>query len=333
MTKKRILTGIRPTGRLHVGHLLGQIQLTTSLQDDYEVFEMVADVQALTDNFENPQKVHDHVKEVAIDLLASGIDPEKATIFVQSYIHQIPELTLYFANLVTVARLERNPTVKTEIAQKKELFGEGGVTYGFLGYPVNQAADITIVDADLVPVGEDQAPQIEQTRELARKFNSVYGDTLKIPDIKLSEIPRVPGLDGNAKMGKSLGNAIYLSDTPEEIQKKIMQAKTDPAKIHKDSPGNPDICMVFLYHNYFSKADVPTIETECRTGARGCVMCKKQLAENMIAALTPIREKRTYYEARPDLVMDILKAGTEKTQRIAAEVLDRVKTNMFLKHF
>lgn len=331
--KKRILTGIRPTGRLHVGHLLGQIELTKSLQDEYEVFEMVADVQALTDNFDNPQKVHDHVKEVAIDLLASGIDPEKSTIFVQSYIREIPELTLYFANLVTVARLERNPTVKTEIAQKKELFGEGGVTYGFLGYPVNQAADIMIVDADLVPVGEDQAPQIEQARELARKFNSVYGDTLKLPDIRLSDIPRVPGLDGNAKMGKSLGNAIYLSDTAEEVAKKVSQAKTDPQKIHKDSPGNPDICTVFLYHNYFSGKEVPTIAAECRSGARGCVQCKKQLAANMELVLGPIREKRAYFEARPDFVMDVLREGTKKTQLIAAEVMDRVRTNMHLKHF
>lgn len=333
MKKQRILTGIRPTGRLHIGHLLGQIQQTVALQDDYEVFEMVADVQALTDNFDNPQKVHDHVMEVAIDLLAGGIDPEKSTIFVQSQIHQIPELTLYFANLVTIARLQRNPTVKTEIAQKKELFGEGGVTYGFLGYPVNQAADITIVDADLVPVGDDQLPQIEQTRELVRKFNSIYGPVLKEPEHKISETPRVPGLDGNAKMSKSLGNAIYLSDTPEEIAKKVMQAKTDPQKIHKDSPGNPDICTVFMYHQYFSGAEAQAIESECRTGARGCVMCKKQLAENISRALAPIREKRAYYEARPDLVRDILREGTKKTYAIAQEVIERVHQHMFLKHF
>lgn len=333
MAKKRILTGIRPTGKLHIGHLFGQIQQTVALQDEYDVLEMVADVQALTDNFDNPRKVHDHVIEVAIDLLSSGIDPEKATLFVQSQIPQIPELTLYFANLVTIARLERNPTVKTEIAQKKELFGEGGVTYGFLGYPVNQAADITIFDADLVPVGEDQAPQLEQTRELARKFNSIYGETLVVPEMRLSETPRIPGLDGNAKMGKSLGNAVYLSDTPEDIQKKVMQAKTDPQKIHKDSPGNPDICTVFQYHSFFSTPNLTTIDGECRSGARGCVMCKKQLAENMIAALAPIREKRAYYEAHPDVVMDILREGTKRARTIAAEVLDRVHSNMHLKHF
>lgn len=333
MAKKRILTGIRPTGRLHVGHLLGQIEQTKQLQDEYEVFEMVADVQALTDNFDNPRKVHDHVIEVAYDLLASGIDPEKATIFIQSQIPQIPELTLYYANLVTIARLQRNPTVKTEIAQKKELFGEGGVTYGFLGYPVNQAADITIFDADLVPVGEDQLPVIEQTRELVRKFNSIYGPTLKEPQHKLSEVPRVPGLDGNAKMGKSLGNAVYLSDSAEEVAKKVMQAKTDPQKIHKDSPGNPDICTVFAYHGYFSKQDLPVIEAECRTGARGCVQCKRQLVDNMEAVLAPIRERRAYFESRPDFVMDVLREGTKKAERIAAEVLDRVHTNMHLNHF
>lgn len=333
MAQKRILTGTRPTGRLHIGHYLGKIKQTIELQKEHEVFDMIADVQALTDNFDNPKKVHDNVMEVALDLLSTGSDPERSTIFIQSMIPQIPELTLYFANLVTIARLERNPTVKTEIAQKKELFGEGGVTYGFLGYPVNQAADITIFDADLVPVGDDQLPQIEQTRELVRKFNSIYGPTLKEPDAKISETPRVPGLDGNAKMGKSLGNAIYLADTPEEIQKKVMQAKTDPQKIHKDSPGNPDICTVFLYHTLFSGAEVPTIEAECRTGARGCVMCKKQLADNIINALAPIREKRAYYEARPDLVHDILQAGTKRAYDVAAEVLDRVKTSMFLKHF
>lgn len=333
MSKKRILTGIRPTGRLHIGHLLGQIQQTASLQDEYDVLEMVADVQALTDNFHDPKKVHNHVVEVAIDMLAGGIDPNKSTIFIQSQIPQIPELTLYFANLVTVARLERNPTVKTELAQKKELFGEGGITYGFLGYPVNQAADITMFDADFVPAGADQAPIIEQTRELARKFNSIYGPTLKEPEHMISETPRVPGLDGDAKMSKSLGNAIYLADSSEELAKKVMKAKTDAQKIHLDSPGNPDICTVFLYHQYFSKPSVQTIDGECRTGARGCVQCKRELISNMDAFLTPIREKREYFAARPDEVMDILKSGTVRAEQIAAEVLDRVHTNMHLKYF
>lgn len=333
MNKKRILTGIRPTGRLHIGHLLGQIQQTAALQEEYDVLEMVADVQALTDNFHDPKKVHKHVLEVAIDMLAGGIDPEKSTVFIQSQIPQIAQLTIYYANLVTIARLQRNPTVKTELAQKKDVFGEGGVTYGFLGYPVSQAADITIFDADLVPAGDDQAPIIEQTRELARKFNSIYGVTLKEPEHMISETPRVPGLDGNAKMSKSLGNAIYLADSSEEIAKKVMQAKTDAQKIHKDSPGNPDICTVFQYHQYFSRQNVQGIADECRTGARGCVQCKRELAANMDAFLTPIRERREYYAARPDVVMDILKTGTLRAERIAAEVLDRVHSNMHLKHF
>ncbi|PIV90930.1 tryptophan--tRNA ligase [Candidatus Gracilibacteria bacterium CG17_big_fil_post_rev_8_21_14_2_50_48_13] len=333
MAKKRILTGIRPTGRLHIGHLVGQIALTKSLQDEFDVFEMIADTQALTDNFHDPKKVHDHVLEVAIDVLAGGIDPEKSTIFVQSHIPAIPEMTVYFSNLVTIARLMRNPTVKTEIAQKKEVFGEGGVTFGFLGYPVSQAADITAFDADLVPAGDDQAPIIEQAREIVRKFNSIYGPTLKEPEHRMSAIPRLPGLDGNQKMGKSLGNGIFLADSLEEMSKKVMQGKTDPEKIHKDSPGNPDICTVFLYHSHFSGEAAPTIATECRKGERGCVQCKRELITHMDSFLAPLREKRDYFAARPDFVMDVLKEGTQKANAVANEVLERVRTNMHLRYF
>ena len=221
--KKRILTGDRPTGRLHIGHYFGSLKKRVEMQNsgEYEPYILIADVQALTDNFNNPEKVRKNVREVAMDYLSVGIDPEKSTIYIQSMIPETAELTVFYSNLVTIARLQRNPTVKTEIAQKRDLFGES-VTYGFLGYPVSQAADITAFEGELVPVGEDQAPLIEQCKEIVRKFNSIYGeDILKEPEIVLSEGKRIKGLDGNEKMGKSLGNAIYLSDTPEEITKKI----------------------------------------------------------------------------------------------------------------
>lgn len=226
-----ILTGLRPTGNLHLGHYFGAGQNYVKLQNDYDFYLEIADVQALTDNFNNPDKVRTNVYEITKDLLAIGIDPDKVHIFIQSKIPEIAELTVFYSNLVTVARLERNPTVKTEIAQKKELFGNDGesITYGFLGYPVSQAADITAFDGEKVPVGDDQLPLIEQCREIVRKFNSIYGEVLKEPEQVLSNTTRVKGLDGNDKMGKSLGNAIYLVDDEETITKKIMSAVTDPS--------------------------------------------------------------------------------------------------------
>ena len=271
--EKIILTGDRPTGRLHIGHYVGSLRRRVQLQNSGEfdkIFIMIADAQALTDNFENPEKVRQNIIEVALDYLSVGIEPEKSTIFIQSMIPEIAELTVFYSNLVTIARLERNPTVKTEIAQKRELFGES-VTYGFLGYPVSQAADITAFKGEIVPAGEDQEPLIEQCREIVRKFNNIYGDVLKEPQIVLSNQKRIKGLDGNEKMGKSLGNAIYLSDTPEEITKKVMSAVTDPGRIKKDDLGNPDICMVAYYHNLFTnEEDCKTACEECKGGKRGC---------------------------------------------------------------
>ena len=333
--KKRSLTGDRPTGRLHIGHYFGSLQNRVKMQEDdsIERFVMIADVQALTDNFNNPQKVRDNVYQVLLDYLSVGIDPEKTTIFLQSMIPELAELTVYYSNLVTIARLERNPTVKTEIAQKKDVFGES-VTYGFLGYPVSQAADITAYEGELVPVGEDQLPLIEQCREIVRKFNSIYGETLKEPKAVLSSNKRIKGLDGNEKMGKSLGNAIYLSDSEEEITKKVMGAVTDPGRIKKDDLGNPDICMVAYYHDLFTNPeDVKIVCQECREGKRGCVACKKQLAANIIKKLEPIREKRKYYEERPELLDEILINGTKKAQEIAKETMRKVKANMKLNYF
>lgn len=329
--KKTILTGLRPTGNLHLGHLFGAGQNYVKLQDDYDFYLEIADVQALTDNFNNPEKVRKNVTEITIDLLSIGLDPNKVNFFIQSKIPEIAELTVYYSNLVTVARLQRNPTVKTEIAQKKELFGNDGesITYGFLGYPVSQAADITAFNGELVPVGEDQLPLLEQCREIVRKFNFIYGETLKEPQAILSETKRVKGLDGNEKMGKSLGNAIFLNDTEETIQKKVMGAITDPQKIKKDDPANPDVCMVYYYHNLVnSKGNVKTVCQECKKGARGCVQCKKELIKAMTEFLKPIQEKRKYYEEHPEEVKEILNSGTKKAKEKAEEQMKKVKQAM-----
>ena len=335
MEKKRILTGDRPTGRLHIGHYFGSLKKRVEMQNsgEYDPYILIADVQALTDNFNKPEKVRKNVREVMLDYLSVGIDPEKTTIYIQSMVPETAELTVFYSNLVTIARLQRNPTVKTEIAQKKELFGES-VTDGFLGYPVSQAADITAFEGELIPVGEDQEPLIEQCREIVRKFNSIYGDTLIEPQAVLSKEGRIKGLDGNEKMGKSLGNAIYLSDTPEEITKKVMGAVTDPNRIRKDDLGNPDICMVAYYHNLFTdKEEYDNICKECRAGKRGCVACKKELANNIINYLAPIREKRKYYEERPELVDKLLMEGTEKARKVAKETMKKVKKAMKLDYF
>lgn len=333
--RKRILTGDRPTGRLHIGHYFGSLKKRVEMQNsgEYDMYILIADVQALTDNFNNPEKVRNNVRQLAMDYLACGIDPSKTTIYIQSMIPETAELTVYYSNLVSIARLERNPTVKTELAQKRDVFGES-VTYGFLGYPVSQAADITTFEGELVPAGEDQEPLIEQAREIVRKFNSIYGDVLVEPKIVLSEGKRIKGLDGNEKMGKSLGNAIYLSDTEEEITKKVMSAVTDPNRIKKDDLGNPDICMVAYYHNLFTNSeDVKTVCEECKAGKRGCVACKKQLAKNIIEYLRPIREKRKYYEDNIELVDKILKEGTEKARKTAKETMRKVKNAMKLDYF
>lgn len=294
----------------------------------------IADVQALTDNFNNPDKVRKNVKELTLDLLACGIDSDKATIFIQSYIPEIAEATIYYSNLVTISRLYRNPTVKIEIKQKKELFGNSeSVTYGFLGYPVSQAADITMFDGELVPVGEDQLPLLEQCREIVRKFNSIYGNTLVEPEALLSKTTRIKGLDGNEKMGKSLGNAIYLIDDLDTISKKIMSAVTDPNKIRKDDKANPDVCMVYYYHKLVNQDNLETVCQECKNGSRGCVACKKELINKMMEFLKPIQDKRKYYEENIDVVDNILKEGTLKAQKYAKNKMKLVRENMKIDYF
>ena len=330
--KKTILTGLRPTGNLHLGHYFGAGQNYLNLQDEFDFYLEIADVQALTDNFNNPEKVRKNVYEITKDLLAIGVNPDKVHFFIQSKIPEIAELTVFYSNLVTVARLERNPTVKTEIAQKKEQFGNDGesITYGFLGYPVSQAADITAFDGEVIPVGDDQLPLLEQCREIVRKFNSIYGDTLKEPEQYLSNVSRVKGLDGNDKMGKSLGNAIYLVDDNETIKRKVMGAVTDPNKIKKDDPANPDICMVYYYHKLVNKdkENLNTICSECKKGNRGCVQCKKELIEKMNEFLKPIQERRRYYDEHPRKVQEILDKGTTEARNKAKEQMKKVKKAM-----
>ena len=330
--KKTILTGDRPTGQLHIGHLFGSLLNRVKLQSDYDTYIMVADVQALTDNFNDPEKVRKNVMEVVLDNLAVGINPKKSTIFIQSLIPEIAELTVFYSNLVNINRLQRNPTVKEEIKHKKELFKDS-VTYGFLGYPISQAADITAFGADLVPVGEDQLPMLEQTKDIVKKFNNIYGETLKIPEALVGTFGRVRGLDGNSKMSKSLNNAIYIADSPEIIENKIKKAFTDPKKIKLNDNGHPENCSVYYYHQIFNSPNIKKIKNECQKGERGCVQCKKELTENIITFLKPIREKRKYYENNPKLVDEIIKNGTKKAKKRAEETLKKVKEKMKLNYF
>ncbi|MCX7928745.1 MAG: tryptophan--tRNA ligase [Patescibacteria group bacterium] len=330
--KKRILTGDRPTGKLHLGHYVGSLENRVKLQDEYEQFVLIADVQALTDNFDNPQKVRGNVREVVMDNLAVGLDPQKTTFLIQSLIPEIAELTVFYLNLVTLERALRNPTVKNEIKQKE--FGKS-VPAGFALYPISQAADITVFDADLVPVGEDQLPMIEQTREIVRKFNSLYGDTLHEPEALVGDVPRLVGTDGNAKMSKSLGNCIYLSDTPKEVYKKVMSMYTDPQRKHATDPGKVEGNPVFIYHDAFNpnKDEVENFKLRYREGRIGDVEVKKRLAEVINNFLSPICERRKYYEENPDEVEKILKRGTAKAREVAMETMKKVRRSMRIDYF
>lgn len=325
---KRILTGDRPTGPLHLGHFAGSLRNRVKLQNDYDTFIIVADVQALTTHWQTPELLGNHVREVALDNIAAGLDPEKVSIFVQSMVPQIAELTVLFGLYTTVSRLRHNPTIKTEAKQ----YGFTDMTYGFLGYPVSQAADILFCRADLVPVGEDQLPHVEVTRFVARRFNELYSEVFPEPNAMVSEISRLIGLDGNAKMSKSLGNAIYLKDEPSEIKKKVMSAVTDPARIHKTDPGHPDICTIFAYHKAFNTEEVPEIEECCKKGTIGCVACKKNLMKKLEETLAPIRERRAEYD-KPGVIDDILRAGTERAVAAGSETLEMVRSAMHIDYW
>lgn len=329
---KRILTGDRPTGKMHLGHFVGSLKNRVKLQDSYDQFIEIADVQALTDNFDNPQKVRDGVKNVLLDYLSIGIDPKKSTIFIQSQIPEIAELTVFYLDLVTLERVLRNPTVKEEIKQKGF---EKNIPAGFAMYPISQAADITAFNADLVPVGEDQLPMIEQTREIVRKFNSLYGETFVEPEALIGEVKRLPGIDGNTKMGKSLGNAIYLSDSEEELKKKIMSMYTDPTRIHPTDPGKVEGNPVFIYHDVFNpnKAEVEDLKERYKTGKVGDVEVKEKLFVALNEFLKPIREKRKEFEGKDELLNQILIDGTTKAREVAAQTMLKVKKAMKLDYF
>lgn len=326
-TKKRILTGDRTTGKLHLGHYVGSLKTRVELQDSYDEFILLADIQALTTHFNNPQLINSSIYDVAIDNLSVGLDPNKVTFVQQSQVSSIAELTIFYSMIVTVNQLRHNPTIKTE-AQN---YGYEDITYGFLGYPVSQTADITFCNADLVPVGEDQIPHIELSRKIVRKFNKLYGTNITQPQVKLSKVGRLSGLDGNAKMGKSMGNAIYLSDTPEQVWKLIRKAVTDPARIRTDIPGHPEICNVYKYHEIFNPSEAAEIYEGCSTGKLGCFDCKKRLNVVLNELLEPFREKRAYYENHMDQVKEIIVEGTRKANRIGNENLEIIKEKMFLK--
>ncbi len=330
--KKRILTGDRPTGPLHLGHYIGSLKQRLELQDKYETYILIADVQALTDNFETPEKVSKNVLEVALDYLAVGLDPKKTTFVVQSQVPEIAELTVFYLNLVTVGRLEQNPTVKSEI---KERGFKGGVPIGFLAYPVSQAADITAFQAHYVPVGEDQLPMIEQTREIVRRFNRLYGKTLVEPQALLSKFPRLPGTDGKEKMSKSLGNVINLSDPEDLVRRKVMKMYTDPTRIRANIPGHVEGNPVFTYHDAFNpnKKEVAELKARYRKGKVGDVEVKEKLFKALNKFLKPIRERRSAYAKNPKRVMKILKAGTEQGRKVAHKTLAAVKAAMMIDYW
>lgn len=330
--KKIILTGDRPTGPLHLGHYVGSLANRVELQETHEQYILIADVQALTDYYETPQMVRDNVLQVALDYLAVGIDPHKSTVCIQSMIPEIAELTIFYLNLVTVNRLQRNPTVKTEIQHKK--FGES-IPAGFLMYPVSQAADMTIFKAEVVPVGEDQLPVIEQAHELVRAFNRIYKtDILVEPQALISQVARLVGTDGQAKMGKSLGNAIFLSDGPDLVAQKVRSMYTDPNHLKVTDPGRVEGNTVFTYLDIFdpNKQEVQALKEHYARGGLGDMVVKKRLLEVLEAFLAPIRERRAEFAKDPHAVMEMLKAGTARARQVAGKTMQQVKEVMKLNY-
>ncbi len=344
--KKVILTGDRPTGRLHIGHYAGSLRNRVKLQNtgEYDIYILIADLQALTDNARNPKKIRESLIEVTLDYLSVGIDPDKSTIFVQSQVPELTELTSHYLNLVSLSRLKRNPTIKTEI---KERGFEESVPVGFLTYPVSQAADITAFKANVVPVGDDQLPLIEQCKEIVHTFNAIYGDILVEPKAMLSDnkvCSRLPGIDGKAKMSKSLGNCIYLSDTKEEVSKKVMSMYTDPNHIKVEDPGNVENNPVFTYLEAFAEdkhfqkylpeyKNLDELKAHYKRGGLGDVKIKKFLINVLEDILEPIREKRKYYEDNLDLVYKILEDGSKKARLVAQNTLKEVRDAIGLNYF
>ena len=313
---------MRPTGPLHLGNLLGALANWVNMQDDYECYFFIADWHALTSDYENTELIEKNRKEIIIDWLSAGLTPEKSTLFVQSQVKEHAELFLLLTMITPVPWLERNPTYKEQIG---ELTNKDLSTFGFLGYPVLQAADIIIYKPYGVPVGVDQAPHVEITREIARRFNHFYGNVFPEPETILTETPKILGID-RRKMSKSYNNAIFLSDSPKEISAKVARMITDPQRERRSDPGNPDVCNVFDFHKLYTDPQlVQEIDAQCRTAGIGCVECKQKMAEGLIAALEPIREKRAYYESRPDLVDDIMTEGSNRARRTAKRTMEEVR--------
>jgi len=321
--RRRILSGMRPTGRLHIGHLVGALENWVSLQREFENYHLVADYHALTTSLRTAD-LYENSVEMVIDWLAAGIDPRESPVFRQSQVKEHAELNLIFGMLITKARLERNPTLKDQVRD----LNIDNLTYGHLGYPVLQAADILLYKGEVVPVGEDQVPHVEITREIARKFNAEYGGVFPEPEARLTKFARLPGLDGDMKMSKSAGNTILISDTPEQIAARMKTAVTDPQKIRRNDPGRPEICLVYTYHQKFNAPAAPEIEAGCRSGALGCVDCKGRAAAAIAAALAPIREKRVHFESHRDEVLAILDEGERKARATAAATMGEVRAAM-----
>ena len=326
MRKKRVLSGIQPSGKLHLGNLFGALENWVRLQEQYDCFFFIADLHALTTGYDSTKELPALSHEVAVDLLAVGLDPDRCTLFKQSDIPEHAELHLLFSMITPLPWLERVPTYKSKIEELKE---KDLGTYGFLGYPVLQAADILIYKADFVPVGEDQLPHLELTREIARRFNYFYGEVFPQPKELLTEMPVFPGIDGR-KMSKSYNNTIALSDSPETIRKKVNMMITDPARVRKDDPGHPEVCTVFSFHKYFSKPKLKQIASECKSAARGCVECKQEFLEHLMAYLSPIQKKRRELEQHPQKVKKIIEAGNAAARQVAAATLREAKSAMGL---
>ena len=322
--KGRILSGHRPTGRLHLGHLEGTLRNWASLQDDYECFFEIADWHALTTAYEDTESLHENIEQVAIDWLTAGLDPERSVLFVQSDVKEHAELHLLLSMVTPVSWLERCPTYKD---QKQQLGEERTAGYGFLGYPVLQAADIIIYKADTVPIGEDQLPHLELTREIVRRFNNIYGPIFPEPEAKLSRFSVIPGTDGR-KMSKSYDNTIDLSDSPEVITEKVRKMFTDPEKIYKGDAGHPDKCPIFVYHNLYNQQRTEPIKLSCESGELGCVDCKTELTEKLLAALEPMMQRRAELEADRSVVREVLAAGTEAARVVAAQPMAEVRAVM-----
>ncbi|MFP4444761.1 MAG: tryptophan--tRNA ligase [Desulfosudaceae bacterium] len=320
--KKRMLSGMRPTGALHLGNLHGALQQWVALQEEYECFFFIADWHALTTDYENPGNLSGYTRQMVTDWLSAGLSPEKSTLFIQSHVKEHAELFLILSMLTPTSWLERNPTYKDQMNQLSE---KDISTFGFLGYPVLQAADIIMYKTDVVPVGEDQVPHVEITREIARRFNHIYGHVFSEPQHMLTKTPRILGLD-RRKMSKSYGNAIYMSDTPEAISEKTARMITDPQRARKSDPGDPEVCNVYEFHRLYTDAGtVAEIGEACRSAAIGCIECKKKLAASLAEGLAPIRETARHYQERPDQVDEIMREGTRKARQVAGQTMEEVR--------